>query len=304
VRKRVIIVDTANEIAGDSDIPHPGIGRARRMQVTRSEEQHRVMIEAVENHMPEVILIDEIGTALEALAARTIAERGIQLIGTAHGNALDNIIKNPMLCDLIGGIQYVTLSDEEAKRQGRQKTILERKTLATFRIAIELNNKNTWTIHQNVETSIDCILQGQQPNFETRSFNENGSIQIKYNNPRKSNNSFFKELDSSKEVMARIGGNMSYLFSKKNQTIKKSKTLLIFFCYVSTNQIKKICRELGIIFYPTKKIDKADIIIISKVYYSNSRLLQEQIRKNSLPTLIITNKSISRIQYVEGTMQF
>lgn len=134
MEKRVVIVDTSNEIAGDSDIPHPGIGRARRMQVTQTDLQHRVMIEAVENHMPQVIIIDEIGTELEALAARTIAEKGVQLVGTTHGICLENLIKNPPLTDLIGGIQYVTLSDEEAKRRGTQKSILERKAYPLFKL--------------------------------------------------------------------------------------------------------------------------------------------------------------------------
>ena len=125
--KRVVVVDTSNEIAGDGDIPHPGIGDARRMQVRTPTEQHAVMIEAVENHMPEVIVIDEIGTELEAAAARTIAERGVQLVGTAHGNTLDNLMLNPTLSDLIGGIQTVTLGDEEARRRGTQKSVLERK---------------------------------------------------------------------------------------------------------------------------------------------------------------------------------
>ncbi|MGL5033219.1 MAG: AAA family ATPase, partial [Microcystaceae cyanobacterium] len=135
LHKRVVIIDTSNEIAGDGDIPHPAIGRARRMQVARPELQHQVMIEAVENHMPEVIVIDEIGTELEALAARTIAERGVQLVGTAHGNRLENLIKNPTLSDLVGGIQAVTLGDEEARRRGSQKTVLERKAPPTFAIA-------------------------------------------------------------------------------------------------------------------------------------------------------------------------
>ena len=124
LQKRVVVIDTSNEIAGDGDIPHPAIGRARRMQVARPELQHQVMIEAVENHMPEVIVIDEIGTELEAQAARTIAERGVMLVATAHGNALANLIKNPTLCDLVGGIESVTLGDEEARRRRSQKTVL------------------------------------------------------------------------------------------------------------------------------------------------------------------------------------
>ncbi|TMB48774.1 MAG: AAA family ATPase, partial [Chloroflexi bacterium] len=136
--KRVVVVDTSNEIAGDGDIPHPGIGDARRMQVRTPTEQHAVMIEAVENHMPEVIVIDEIGTELEAAAARTIAERGVQLVGTAHGNTLDNLMLNPTLSDLVGGIQTVTLGDEEARRRGTQKTVLERKAPPTFDVVVEI----------------------------------------------------------------------------------------------------------------------------------------------------------------------
>merc|ERR1712087_133060 len=150
MEKRVIIIDTSNEIAGDTDIPHSGIGRSRRMQVPKTELQHQVMIEAVENHMPQVIIIDEIGTELEVLAARTIAEKGVQLIGATHGNCLENLIKNPPLSDLIGGIQHVTLSDDEAKRRGTQKSILERKTYPAFEIVIEMNHPNIWTIHENV----------------------------------------------------------------------------------------------------------------------------------------------------------
>src|SRR5210317_1563637 len=151
--KRVIIVDTSNEIAGDSDIPHFGIGRARRMQVSTTDLQHKVMIEAVENHTPQIIIIDEIGTELEVLATRIITEKGVQLVGTTHGNCLENLIKNPSLSDLIGGIQYVTLSDEEAKRRGTQKSILERKAYPAFEIVIEINNPTSWIIHENVKVS-------------------------------------------------------------------------------------------------------------------------------------------------------
>ena len=159
MEKRVIIIDTSNEIAGDSDVPHSGIGRARRMQVPKTELQYKIMLEAIENHMPQVIVIDEIGTELEALATRTIAEKGVQLVGTTHGNCLENLIKNPSLSDLIGGVQYVTISDEEAKRRGTQKSILERKSYPAFQLAIEVNNAYSWTIHENVENSVDLILR-------------------------------------------------------------------------------------------------------------------------------------------------
>ena len=176
--KRVVIIDTSNEIAGDGDVPHPAIGRARRMQVAKPELQHQVMIEAVENHMPEVIVIDEISTELEAMAARTIAERGVQLIGTAHGNYLENLMKNPTLSDLIGGIQSVTLGDDEARRRGSQKSILERKAPPTFEVAVEMQERQKWTVHDEVANTVDMLLRGRQPNPQVRSVDRNGKIVI------------------------------------------------------------------------------------------------------------------------------
>ncbi|MGA7935512.1 MAG: R3H domain-containing nucleic acid-binding protein, partial [Kovacikia sp.] len=178
LEKRVVIIDTSNEIAGDGDVPHPAIGRARRMQVARPELQHQVMIEAVENHMPEVIIIDEIGTELEALAARTIAERGVQLVGTAHGNRLENLIKNPTLSDLIGGIQSVTLGDEEARRRGSQKSVLERKAPPTFDIAVEMLERQRWVVHEHVAETVDSLLRGRQPNPQVRTIGETGKVII------------------------------------------------------------------------------------------------------------------------------
>src|SRR5215212_1379184 len=178
LRKRVVIVDTSNEIAGDGDIPHPGIGRARRMQVPRPSEQHAVMIEAVENHMPEVIVIDEIGTELESLAARTIAERGVQLIGTAHGNTLDNLMSNPTLSDLIGGIQAVTLGDEEARRRGTQKTVLERKAPPTFDVLVEIQSWDRVSVYSDVASAVDSILRGEEPLAELRSRDVDGQVTV------------------------------------------------------------------------------------------------------------------------------
>ena len=179
LQKRVVIVDTSNEIAGDGDIPHPAIGRARRMQVARPELQHQVMIEAVENHMPEVIVIDEIGTEPEALAARTIAERGVQLVGTAHGNSIENLIKNPTLSDLIGGIQSVTLGDEEAGRRHTQKSILERKAPPTFEIAVEMRSRQSWVVHENVADTVDSLLLGHQPLQQVRTVDDRGQVTIR-----------------------------------------------------------------------------------------------------------------------------
>lgn len=178
VGKRVVIVDTSNEIAGDGDIPHPAIGRARRMQVPTPTLQHAVMIEAVENHMPEVIVIDEIGTELEASAARTIAERGVQLIGTAHGNTLENLMMNPVLSDLIGGIQSVTLSDEEARRRGTQKSILERKAPPTFNIMVEIVSRDEVSVHRDVALTVDTILRGSAVRPESRKRSDDGEVEI------------------------------------------------------------------------------------------------------------------------------
>lgn len=176
--KRVIIIDTSNEIAGDGDIPHPAIGSARRMQVSHPELQHHVMIEAVENHMPQVIIIDEISTELEALAARTIAERGVTLVGTAHGNSLESLIKNPTLSDLIGGIQYVTLGDEEARSRGTQKSVLERKARPAFKIGLEISDPKTWVVHPNVEKAVDQILQTYRLENQIRDSSSNKFRQV------------------------------------------------------------------------------------------------------------------------------
>ncbi len=178
VKKRVVIVDTSNEIAGDGDIPHPAIGHARRMQVTTPTLQHAVMIEAVENHMPEVIIIDEIGTELEAMAARTIAERGVQLVATAHGNTLENLVLNPTLSDLIGGIQSVTLGDEEARRRRTKKSILERKSPPTFQVVVEIQNWERVGVHPDVAETVDALLRGSPIVPEVRFIDEEGKVRF------------------------------------------------------------------------------------------------------------------------------
>lgn len=209
LEKRVVIIDTSNEIAGDGDVPHPAIGRARRMQVARPELQHQVMIEAVENHMPEVIVIDEIGTELEASAARTIAERGVQLVGTAHGNRLENLIKNPTLSDLIGGIQSVTLGDEEARRRGSQKSVLERKAPPTFDIAVEMLERQRWVVHEHVAETVDNLLRGRQPNPQVRTLNEVGKVVITHE--LSSNSSDQLGQGRSRVVYSPFGGQEGFL---------------------------------------------------------------------------------------------
>src|SRR5512141_2144700 len=177
-QKRVVIVDTSNEIGGDGDVPHPAVGKARRMQVREPMLQHEVMIEAVENHNPEVIVIDEIGRELEAAAARTIAERGVQLIGTAHGQTLDNLLLNPTLSDLVGGIEAVTLSDEEARRRGTQKTVLERRAPPTFDVLVEIQTRDRFAVHTDIMISVDALLRGFPIAPEIRMRDVDGRIQI------------------------------------------------------------------------------------------------------------------------------
>ncbi|WP_371734064.1 AAA family ATPase [Synechococcus sp. CCY 9618] len=183
LQRRVVVIDTSNEIAGDGDIPHPAIGRARRMQVARPELQHQVMIEAVENHMPEVIVIDEIGTELEAQAARTIAERGVMLVATAHGNELANLIRNPTLSDLVGGIQSVTLGDEEARRRRTQKTVLERAADPTFPLAVEMHSRHRWLVHRDVAGTVDLLLRGQPTRPQVRELDTDGRLLLREDEP-------------------------------------------------------------------------------------------------------------------------
>lgn len=178
VHRRVMVVDTSNEIGGDGDVPHPGIGRARRMQVPRPDRQHSVMIEAVENHMPEVVVVDEIGTEAEALAARTIAERGVQLVATAHGNTLENLVLNPTLSDLVGGVHTVTLSDEEARRRGTQKTVNERRSPPTFDVLVEMLGRDELVVHRNTADAVDRLLAGATVGGEQRRIGTSGSAEI------------------------------------------------------------------------------------------------------------------------------
>jgi len=178
VGRRVVVVDTSNEIGGDGDIPHPGIGRARRMQVASPERQHAVMIEAVENHMPEVVVIDEIGSEAEAAAARTIAERGVQLVATAHGRSLDNLLSNPTLADLLGGVHAVTLGDEEARRRHTQKTVLERKQAPTFDVLVEIESRDRFAVHHDVAAAVDAFLRGMPPRAEIRERDDSGEVRV------------------------------------------------------------------------------------------------------------------------------
>tara|TARA_B100000768_G_scaffold32444_1_gene31043 strand:+ start:1370 stop:2788 length:1419 start_codon:yes stop_codon:yes gene_type:complete len=317
MEKRVVIIDTSNEIAGDSDVPHIGIGRARRMQVSRTDLQHKVMIEAVENHMPEVIVIDEIGTELEARAAQTIAERGVQLIGTAHGNYLGSLIKNPTLSDLVGGIQYVTLSDEEARRRGTQKSILERKGPSAFQLAIEINDRLVWTIHERIEESVDMILQGMDPKQQVRDLSEDGQLKISLkkldlandsksigNNSTKLNKAW-RRLDKTKinhvkllktEDSKGLGYENLTMASKVEQP--KSDFVSIYIYSVSNNLVKKCSNSLNLDIKITENINEAEVILGLKSHLKDNLLLVLSAKKLGIPIYSIQKNTIPQITQI------
>jgi stage III sporulation protein SpoIIIAA len=271
--KRVIIVDTSNEIAGDGDIPHPAIGHARRMQVTTPNKQHSVMIEAVENHMPEVIVIDEIGTELETQAARTIAERGVQLIGTAHGNTLENLMMNPTLSDLIGGIQTVTLGDEEAKRRGTQKSILERTSQPTFDIVVEILGWDKVAIHPDVSQAVDAILRGQPLDSETRWLDESGEVKIEIRPP---------------ETTART--------QRARPLVKKNEPPRLYLFGVNQGRFEQMAQEMQLPLAIVKSLSEANLFITSKNYYRRKLQKVREAEAASLPIYVLRSNTPHQIR--------
>jgi len=303
MEKRVIIIDTSNEIAGDSDIPHSGIGRARRMQVAKTELQHQIMIEAVENHMPQVIIIDEIGTELEVLAARTIAEKGVQLVGTTHGNCLENLIKNPPLADLIGGIQYVTLSDDEAKRRGTQKSILERKAYPAFEIVIEINQQNSWTIHEDVKNSVDLLLRENFSIGQIRHFSLNEKIKIKCQRFQTNYSSLVKNrsnfTDSTFFNESKTLPNKNWVLLNQPADEKplrlQSKKLVIYPYSLSSNLLKEVLLKMGFKFILTNEIKKASLIIGLKKHLKQNFKLKSLAEQRNIPIYSLNQVSIYQV---------
>jgi stage III sporulation protein SpoIIIAA len=277
IGKRVVVVDTSNEIAGDGDIPHPGIGRARRMQVPYPELQHAVMIEAVENHMPEVIVIDEIGTEAEALAARTIAERGVQLIATAHGNTLDNLLQNPTLCDLVGGIQAVTLGDEEARRRGTQKTVLERKAPPTFEVVIEIQEQDRLAVHHDVARVVDRFLRGEMPHAEIRTRTPEGEVRI--------------STDGEEAAPSAVDG---------HAPVRRSphKIVRIYPYAVSRNRLERAIRELRIPADIANTLSEADLLLTLKSQEKRQPKRLREAGTRGLPMHIIKSNTVSQIEAV------
>ena len=312
MKKRVIIIDTSNEIAGDGDLPHPSIGKARRMQVSNSQNQHQIMIEAVENHMPEIIIIDEIGTELEAAAARTIAERGVQLVGTAHGAVLENLVKNPTLTDLIGGIQYVTLGDEEARRRGSSKSILERKAQPTFEIAIEIHNPKTWVIHDDIEHSVDLLLQGNNLPLQRREFmnQQQNIVQCKVLQFEKKSNStvenFSKTYNSDKKQ--RNNNNIkgfNYFYSTKQKksnkldiSLKKelgSRFLFLYIYGINSQDLHALINALKLPVIITREIQYADAILALGNLMKNNKKLRQISNSRNIRIYTIPNNGLVQI---------
>nr|YP_009500253.1 hypothetical protein [Gracilariopsis heteroclada]AXE43415.1 hypothetical protein [Gracilariopsis heteroclada] len=318
MEKRVVIIDTSNEIAGDGDIPHPAIGRARRMQVSEPTLQHQVMIEAVENHMPEVIIIDEIGTELESLAARTISERGVQLVGTAHGNYLDSLIKNPILSDLIGGIQYVTLGDDEAKRRGSQKSILERKASPAFQVAIEIHERHNWIVHESVGQAVDQLLQGTNLWVQRRKLIGDNSIVIEceqyipnnfvsnvHIDASKVNNSklFSAKLTNTKSLAKsfKYESDSQYDFAssinKFSQNIFKDiLNIRLYIYYINISQVEKIINYGQFPIAITRDIMQADVILALRSNLKQNTKLKQIAKSKQITIYTIYNSTFTNIK--------
>jgi len=279
-RKRVVIVDTSSEIAGDGDVPHPGIGLARRMHVADPALQHAVMIEAVENHMPQVVVIDEIGTEAEAMAARTIAERGVALFGTAHGQTLENLLMNPTLADLVGGIAAVTLSDEEARRRGTRKTVLERKAPPTFDVVIEIQDRDRLAIHQNVADVVDALLRGYQPQPEVRQRTASGSVAIVQ--------------EANPESMPRIAS--SYADDHRAGSDQAERAILIFPYGVSRNKIERAIHNLRLNATIARVWDDADVVLTLKTLERKESVKLRQIATENVPIYSIKTNTTTQIQ--------
>lgn len=304
-KKRVIIVDTSNEIGGDGDVPHPAVGMARRMQVAQPSLQHEVMIEAVENHNPEVIVIDEIGRELEALAARTIAERGVQLIATAHGRSLENLLLNPTLSDLIGGIESVTLSDEEARRRGTQKTVLERRSPPTFDVLVEIQERNRMAIHADVSQAVDSLLRGFPMPPEIRYRDDEQKIHIEkapvqVSNPRR---------NAMSQGMRRTSENGSMPQSSTPEANRPSRTpqgspyetgklqpLRIYPYGVARNRLEQAIKRLNVPATIARNPEEADLVMTLRTYYRSRQQVLVDAEDRGIPLYFLRSNTINQME--------
>jgi stage III sporulation protein SpoIIIAA len=296
MNKRVIIVDTSNEIAGDGDIPHPAIGSARRMQVARPQMQHAVMIEAVENHMPEVIVIDEIGTELEAQAARTIAERGVQLVGTAHGNTLENLMANPTLSDLIGGIQSVTLGDEEARRRGTQKSILERKAPPTFPVVVEIQSWDKVSIHVDVADTVDSILRGYRLPAEVRELTSDGDV-------RRLSEAEIEGESAPGERQPLSAKNPYSLQSGAQQTQAPGRGQRIYPFGISRKRLLEAIRDTASGAAVAERLEDADVVLTDRSYYRRKPQALRDAEGRGIPIYVLRSNTLLQMQQALLSMQ-
>lgn len=326
--RRVVIVDTSNEIGGDGDVPHPAVGKARRMQVSHPERQHEVMIEAVENHNPEVIVIDEIGRELEAMAARTIAERGVQLIGTAHGNALDNLLLNPTLSDLVGGIQAVTLSDEEARRRGTQKTVLERRAPPTFDVLIEIQTRDRLVVHEDVAAAVDAILRSRPLPVEVRTRDAEGEIHVETAQPElrtinerngrdgdrfegRSNGRYSRngrgdrddrgreprDRDDRRERAERTVNEFEPRLEPASATNGKPMPQMRVYAYgVARNRLQQAARRLRVPLVMIDDFGQADAIVTLKNYYRRRPKLIVDAERRGTPIYVLRANTVSQME--------
>ncbi len=321
-KKRVVIVDTSNEIGGDGDIPHPAVGRARRMQVPKPSHQHETMIEAVENHNPEVVVIDEIGRAAEATAARTINERGVQLIGTAHGNTLENLLLNPTLSDLVGGIESVTLSDDEARRRGTQKTVLERRAPPTFDVLIEIQERERLLVHLDVTDSIDRMLRGEPLDLELRYRDEDDALKMERQSMvassaavtgRRGGRGIRKGMANDRQSQSGASdGTPNHVrqagYEERGKMGSESTTngrdgegaqqrqLKIYAYGVARNRLKDAARRVGVRVALVDSLTDADVLVTLKSYYRRRRRLINDAEQLQRPIYVLRANTISQME--------
>jgi stage III sporulation protein SpoIIIAA len=312
--KRVIVVDTSNEIGGDGDVPHPAVGKARRMQVREPMLQHEVMIEAVENHNPEVIVIDEIGRELEAAAARTIAERGVQLIGTAHGQTIDNLLLNPTLSDLIGGIEAVTLSDEEARRRGTQKTVLERRAPPTFDVLVEIQQRDRFAVHMDIAAAVDALLRGYPLPPEIRSRNAEGKIQIEKIkiNPKSRPDSEFRietgnttgpsgsrrPLGTTQPAPTPLTSPVERAeFNPPPESRRTPLQAVRVYPYgVARDRLIQAAKRLGVPAVIAKDAGEADVMVTLRSYYRDRQQAIMQAEHRGMPVFVLRTNTVSQME--------
>jgi len=305
-KKRVVIVDTSNEIGGDGDVPHPAVGKARRMQVREPMLQHEVMIEAVENHNPEVIVIDEIGREAEAAAARTIAERGVQLIGTAHGQTLDNLLLNPTLSDLVGGIEAVTLSDEEARRRGTQKTVLERRAPPTFDVLIEIQTRDRFAVHLDIMQSVDALLRGFPLAPQIRTRDDKGNIQIE-----KAVAVSTSRMDAKETKTPRRGRQPAVVAEEPipvSTRLEQSgamrlepsrgalQTVKVYPHGVARNRLQQAAKRLGVPAVIVKDVDDANALVTLKTYYRDRQQTIVDAEHRGIPIYVLRANTVSQME--------